>query len=360
MASIQERAGKDGTKKYKAVIRRKNQPTQTATFSSKTAAKAWARKIESEIDQGKHFKTSLAQEKTLADLINRYIETDLQQNKPNTIRDQIGQLKYWAENYGHYKLSQFTTPVILEARDKMVAMKKIDSKTGETIAKYKSASINRYMSPLSAALSSGQKWEWIETHPIQGKFDKLRENNQRVRYLNEKERTRLLAVLKGRADKRLYQIVLIALNTGMRKSEIRNLKWKDIDFESSRIILKTTKNKESRTYPITPSIAKILDQIARTPNKNGYLFPSDTGETPYDFTKPWETALANADIEDFRFHDLRHTAASYLVMNGASIVHVQKILGHKTLDMVKRYAHLSDDHVSETLISMSGKYLSDE
>ena len=87
------------------------------------------------------------------------------------------------------------------------------------------------------------------------------------------------------------------------------------------------------------------------------LFPGKNPEKPIDLRKPFDNALKQAEIADFRWHDLRHCTASYLAMNGASLAEIAEVLGHKTLQMVKRYAHLSDGHVSSVVESMNKKYL---
>jgi integrase len=85
------------------------------------------------------------------------------------------------------------------------------------------------------------------------------------------------------------------------------------------------------------------------------VFPSKNFKDPIDIRTPWETAIKRAKVSDFRFHDLRHSAASYLAMNGASLAEIAEILGHKTLQMVKRYSHLSESHTSKVVAAMNEK-----
>ncbi len=155
----------------------------------------------------------------------------------------------------------------------------------------------------------------------------------------------------------LYIVVVIALSTGMRQAEIMNLKWQDIDFEREHIILHETKNGERRSVPLKGKCLELMREYAqRHCQFSGLLFPSiklHHPQKPIDLRFSWEQALKAANIKDFRFHDLRHCAASYLLMSGASLGEISIILGHKTLNMVKRYAHLSDSHTSNVVANMN-------
>jgi integrase len=127
----------------------------------------------------------------------------------------------------------------------------------------------------------------------------------------------------------MYLLVLLAITTGMRKSELLNLRWEAINFDKGLAILYTTKNGETRINPI-PNVAlnelKKFRQIG-----NGLIFFSaNNTEKPFDFRKQWYSSLKRADITGFRFHDLRHTAASYLVMAGATLHEAGQLLGHKS------------------------------
>ena len=164
----------------------------------------------------------------------------------------------------------------------------------------------------------------------------------------------MLAACRQSSWKPLYRLVLLAMTTGMRKAELMNLRWSDIDFTRAVAMLATTKNGEPRHCPI-PSVA--LDELKAVRQVGDSLvFPSKKIPTqPFEFRKHWFKALGEAGIEDFRFHDLRHTAASYMVMNGMSLYETATVLGHKDTQTTARYAHLSIEHVSNlTEKAMSG------
>lgn len=145
---------------------------------------------------------------------------------------------------------------------------------------------------------------------------------------------------------KLYLVVLIAITTGMRKAEIVNLRWTDINFDKGLAKLATSKNGQPRKNPIPAPALDELKKFRQVGNGLIFVSPKDT-EKPFDLRVQWTRALQRANIKEFRFHDLRHTAASYLVMNGASLHETAEILGHKSTQTTKRYAHLSTDHKSE-------------
>jgi integrase len=147
----------------------------------------------------------------------------------------------------------------------------------------------------------------------------------------------------------------------MRHGEIMGLTWDDVDLNRGRTVLHETKNGERRAVAITGHALELLKELAKIRRiDTNLLFPSKENrpqkpQKPIDLRAPWEAALKKADIRDFRFHDLRHSAASYLAMNGASLAEIAEVMGHKTLQMVKRYAHLSEGHTARVVESMNRK-----
>src|SRR5262249_1774400 len=134
---------------------------------------------------------------------------------------------------------------------------------------------------------------------------------------------------------------------GARKMELLTLTWRDVDLQRGVITLHTTKNGERRVLPLAGPAMALMRQHAKVRRPDTPpVFPRSDGRKPLDIRSVWKTALKHANIVDFRFHDLRHSAASYLAMNGASLAEIAEILGHKTLAMVKRYAHLSEVHTA--------------
>jgi integrase len=151
--------------------------------------------------------------------------------------------------------------------------------------------------------------------------------------------------------------VVLALATGMRQAELMGLKWQDVDLQRGVIILHETKNGERRRVPVAGLALELLKDHSKIRRMGtGLLFPSERKpQQPIDLRKAFLNALKSAEIENFHWHDLRHCTASYLAMDGASLAEIAEVLGHKTLSMVKRYAHLSDGHVSNVVASMNRK-----
>ncbi len=352
MANIQERKTKDGKVSYRAQVRLKGYPAQTATFLRITDARKWVQQVESAIRDGRHFKTAEAKKHTLGDLVDRYINEGILDAKKDG-KKQKTQLLWWKEQLGVYLLSDITPALIAEYRD--ILLKGITYRG----TKRSPSTAVRYLAALSHAFSVACKeWGWIDDSPLR-KVSKPREARGRVRFLDQSERERLLQACQESKNSYIYTIVVLALSTGMRYSEIMNLTWKDIDLERKRIILHETKNGDRRVVSLAGHALELLIQHeSKRRIDTVLLFPSQRGQKPQksvNFRGSWQTALKKAEIADFRFHDLRHSCASYLAMNGASSPEIAEVLGHKTLQMVKRYAHLSEAHTAGVIEKMNEK-----
>jgi integrase len=143
----------------------------------------------------------------------------------------------------------------------------------------------------------------------------------------------------------------------MRQAEQMELEWSDVNLKDGFLILHQTKNGERRRITLSGLCLELLREHAKVRRLDTkLLFPSDRiPQKPMDLRKAFANAMTAAQITDFKWHDLRHCTASYLAMNGASLAEIAEVLGHKTLSMVKRYAHLSDGHVSNVVASMNAK-----
>ncbi len=144
-----------------------------------------------------------------------------------------------------------------------------------------------------------------------------------------------------------------ALSTGARRGELLALRWPDVDWQRQVAVLHDTKNRERRALPITGHAFELLQELARVRRiDSDLIFAGPTGKATYP-RAAWERALRAAQIDDFRFHDLRHSAASYLAMSGATLAEIAEVLGHKTLAMVKRYSHLTEAHTAGVVARMN-------
>ncbi len=257
---------------------------------------------------------------------------------------------YWKQHIDDIPVKSIKPKQLRKILDKLSSQVKAD---GTFIS---SNTVRRYRSVLSAIFTYALEKQHVKENPLENIRIKATPN-QVVRYLSDDERIALLAACKDSDWERLYLLVLLAITTGMRKSELMNLRWTDIDFDNNLAYLADTKNGSPRVNPIPDVVMQELRVIRQV--GSGLIFPSErvTGR-PFEFTKQWKKALSEAGITDFRFHDLRHTSASYLVMNGASLHETAEILGHKSVQTTKRYAHLSTGHKSELSERVMGKIFS--
>lgn len=196
--------------------------------------------------------------------------------------------------------------------------------------------------------NKGKEWGKASDNPVT-KVKLFKENNKRIRYLELKEIKSLLDV----CSEHLKLIVITALNTGMRKGEILGLKWKDLDFKQDFIYLEHTKNNELREIPMNKVLKDALLSIKRNPLSE-YVFCDKDGSSFKEVKRSFGTAMKRAGIENFRFHDIKHTFASHLVMNGIDLLTVKEI-GHKSIEMTLRYSHLSPNHKQRAVELLGSK-----
>ncbi|MBK1716663.1 tyrosine-type recombinase/integrase [Thiocystis violacea] len=365
MANIEKRTDSNGATSYRVRIRRKGHKTQTATFPRLTDAKRWAQQTEAAIIEGRHFVATEAKRHTMGELIERYVRDVMPTKKAGSQATQLQQLAWWKARIGEKTLADCTPAFLAECRDTL-SREPIPSlatvPAPDAPERLRSpATVNRYLAVLSHAFTVAVKeWGWIESNPLL-KVTKPKEPRGRVRYLSDAERERLLEACQAGGNPDLYLAVVLALSTGARQQEIMGLRWGQVDFARRVAILEETKNDERRALPLTGLALERLRERAKVRRLDTDLvFPGRVHPShPVDLRTPWETALKRAEITDFRWHDLRHSAASYLAMGGASLAEIAAILGHKTLSMVKRYAHLSDDHTSAVVERMNARIFGD-
>lgn len=275
--------------------------------------------------------------KTLADAVAKYIHGHYLNNLASTrcALKKASQLSWWQTALGKCRLDKLTPAKISHVLGEMDAAP---------------ATRNRYLAALSSLLAVAQReWGWIEHNPARG-VTRWREPSGRLRYLNDHEREALLKCASFDSDERIYPLIVLALYTGARQGELLRLRWRHVDLERGRVYLQTTKNGDRRTlYLAGPAL-----QVIREMN------PGDPDELVLSRTFPrhaWERVKRSAGLEEgLRFHDLRHTFASYAAMSGASVRDLSEALGHKTMSMVKRYSHLSDSHVAGVVERMVERY----
>lgn len=342
MATINKRKDQEGNTRFQVIIRLKGHPTETATFARVTDAKKWAQHTEAAIREGRYFKTSEAKKHTLGEMIDEYMK------KFNPPGYKKAQLQWWERKLGSYVLCDITPAKIASCRDEL-----LEGMTKRGRQRSPSTAV-RYIAALSHVFSIGIKeFGWVESSPI-NKITKPKEPSGRVRFLSDDERERLLNACKASYSPFLYIVVVLAISSGMRQSEIMNLTWTQVDLQRKQIILEKTKNKTCRTIPLASLALNLLgEHLQESQLHHNLLFPGKVPGKPVDLRKAWISALKQARIKDFRFHDLRHSAASYMAMSGSSLVEIGILLGHKQLEVTRRYSHLSQKHISKVVERMN-------
>jgi integrase len=214
------------------------------------------------------------------------------------------------------------------------------------------ASVNRELNDLSPIFSLAVRMGMIEKNPA-SKARRLPEAKNRLRYLTLEEAATLLDLARKRRSKDIYLLVLMALDTGLRRGEMFNLKWEDIDYMQGQIWIRETKNATPRYAPMSD---RVREELLRRPRRidSDFIFPGRAnGKTLSNGVREVFVDLCQrAGIKDFRFHDLRHTFASHLVMAGIPLHTVGELLGHKTPGMTMRYAHLSPEYLKRAVSSL--------
>ena len=343
MASFEKRISDDGASSYRVKIRLRGHEPVSATFQRLTDAKTWASQTESDLKANRYF--GAAKRHTGGELFDRYEADGLPHLKSSRAVKQ--RLDIWRERIGHLLLSDLAVSTIKKHKDELKALPKMRGGGERT-----GADVNRAMAALSSALSFAVKeLDWLEENPIK-RIRKFAESRGRVRYLSEEELPELLKACRASKNNDLLLAVTLALSTGARQAEVMGLRWKQIDLKARTALLIDTKNGERRALPIVGDALELLKERAKVRKiDDDRLFPAGTRskneDAVADLRAPWETALKAAKIEDFHWHDLRHTCASYMAMSGVSPVEMAKLLGHKTLAMTMRYSHLSPQRTIE-------------
>jgi integrase len=205
-------------------------------------------------------------------------------------------------------------------------------KTIRLLTNVKPASVNRELACLKFMFSLAKKWKLVDENPVK-EVKLFQEQKIEMHILDKDETDRLIHC----SAHHLKPILIVALNTGMRKGEILNLRWNDIDFDRYFIFIRETKSGRSRKVPMNYLVLEALNSLKR---ESEYVFYNpETKKRIKDVKTAFKAACRRAGIKDLRFHDLRHTAATYMVTGGVDLVTVAEILGHTDIKMTMRYAH---------------------
>ena len=332
MATIQKMNRKKGVG-YRVIIRKKGINPISKIFSTKKLAVQFANKLESDNEYLIAYgQKSVIQKMYLSELFDDYLLNAYTGKYP---KDQRSKFNFWLKSIGNKTIDSIT----------IVDITKVLSHLSDTKS---NATVNRFKAAISVVFNYACRQYNLTSNPV-GLIPSKPEDNHRVRYLSTLERNRLLRACGEANWSKLYLLVLMAITTGARRGELLGLRWNDIDFERQTAYVKTTKNGQPKVLPLTDDVASSLTRFRQ--QGSSLIFNSEVkSDKAFCFNKQWKKALELAEVDNFRFHDLRHTTASYLAMSGASLLEIADVLGHKQISVTQRYAHLCIDH-KEKLIS---------
>lgn len=225
-------------------------------------------------------------------------------------------------------------------------------------AKSKStATLNRYMVAIAAVFTWAIEQRltpkgWV--HPCRG-IKRLPESAGRVRFLDAAERTRLFEACRASQYPRLHAMALMAMKTGARRGELLSLTWRDMDLKNGIATLGRTKNGDRRTLILLPDVIEALTPF-KSSDLDRFVFGSVRSkyQVPTSIDSAWRDAIERAKIKNFKFHDLRHCCASYMAQAGADLSVIAEVLGHRKLDMTRRYTHLTTQTKASAMLSTLG------
>jgi integrase len=354
MATISKRITSKRKAHYRVQVRLKGHPVRISTFDTKKKAEEWARDVEDGLRKGRLGVG--VPDRTFAELLDRFEERKLAE-MPRVDHGYRGHLRWWRKELGGHLLRQITASMVRDSKEKLLRQ------PGGGGRPRGRATVNRYMTTLSTVFSLGMRLEWIEQN-VARRIEKEEEPDGRVRFLSrpvddqDSELDRLLTACRTSKSADLFDLVVLALHTGCRASELLQLRAAFVRLSVGGFTLpaEISKNGEPRFVPLVGDAAAIVERrLGRLGNGSDYLF-AGRGGGPLRFPRhAWEKALERARIDNFRFHDLRHTHASYLAMLGASNIELKESLGHKTLAMVARYTHLANHHKTEVAAKLAGQ-----
>jgi integrase len=344
-----KRKNKDGIEgeKWYVDYRDPNGKRIIKAVGPKKEAEAYLGKVIAAIREGRFFDVKKENKTTFKELLDAYVEKVKDQRFYQTsVCYFIPVLK---KRFGEKLLSEIDYKALEDFRDER---KKTPTQHGTPRSE---RTVNIEMSILRRMFRKGVKWGMVEKNPFENADDLFyKETNHRERALTENEVRRLIDA----CPKYLKPIVIAAVYTGLRKSDILNLKWRDIDLKKGLIQLEEAKTRKTRNIVLNGDMITLLQSL---PVKCQYVFPNKHGKPFRDIKRSFETALKEAKIEqsdDRRykvvFHTLRHTCVSLLTERGADTTAVKNYVAHASEEMTKHYTHLSEEYARRTAEILNG------
>lgn len=299
---------------------------------NKKLAESIENKLRTELIEGKYFDRHEGERKTFREMMDRFIKEHAPKVSLNMQKSYAASLKHLLKFFGDMALSEITVKKVNE-------YKQVRRESGGG-----APGINRSLAMLSKAFNlSVKEWEWVKENPVL-KISREKEKSGRDWWLSGDDEKRLLE----NSPQWLRDIIVFALHTGLRQDELLSLTWDRVDLFRKTIIIQETKNGKPRTIPLNQIALNILIEKAKVRNLKSDLVFLSTATTKIDchnLIRAFNVAKRKADIQNFHFHDLRHTFATRLAQRGVDLYKISKLLGHYDISMTQRYAH----HCPESL-----------
>lgn len=334
---------------WKATIRRVGWPTAAKTFRTKRDAEDWARRTEDEMVRGVFIQRAPSERITVASALERYVKEIVPTKKASTQRREQARIATLLAAFGKYSLAAVTPDLVGKFRDLRLS----EGKANNTV---------RLELALLGHLFTVAIKEWhigLTYNPV-ANVRKPSPGEGRDRRITHDEQTRLLATIDKHSNPMMGQIVRIAIETGMRQSEILGIRRSQVDLARRVVRLLDTKNDTARTVPLNKQATIVFAQALACPIRpidTDLVFFGEPGKDgkrrPYQFTKAWNIIKKGIGLSDLRFHDLRHEAVSRLIEMGLSDQEAAAISGHKSMQMLRRYTHLRAEDLVKRLDALS-------
>lgn len=336
---------------WKAMIRKNGWPTSTKTFRTKRDAEDWSRRTEDEMVRGVFIQRTPSEKMTIETAMIRYVKEVVPTKKPSTQLREATRVKQLLSHFGNYSLAAVTSEMVAAYRDLRLEQGKSNNTVRLELA------LLGHLFTIAI-----KEWHIGLTYSPVANIRKPSPGVGRNRRINLVEEQLLIKTMDNHSNPMLGWITRIAIETGMRQSEILTLKVSQVDLKKRVIRLTDTKNDDSRTVPLTKNATLIISEALLNPlrpKEIELIFFGEIGKTgkrsPYAFNKTFGDLKAKIGMADLHFHDLRHEAVSRFVEVGLSDQEVASISGHKSMQMLRRYTHLRAEDLVQRLDKLADK-----
>jgi len=311
--------------------------------SDRKLAKAIEAKVKTEIVEGTYFEKLIGRKKTFKGLMDKFLKVHAPKVSDSMQKSYRTSLRHLNSFFGKSNLLS----VLPRNISKYKMLRKEEGAAPATI--------NRELAMLSKAFSLAVKeWEWLKDNPV-SKVPREKEDNERDRWLTKDEEKEILE----NSPEWLRDIIIFALNTGLRLQEFLSLEWSRVNLVRRTILIKETKNGNPKTLPLNKIALDVLNQRSKVKSiKNDYVFFNSNGKkiNPHVLRTSFYTVLEKVGVENLWLHDLRHTFATRLAQADVDLYKISKLLGHKDIKMTQRYSHHCPDSLRDGVEILESDY----